>query len=84
MYRKEVPKLKKENFPTWKSLMKLHLGGLGDYVQAMTTTKYVEVVGALTTHQMKEKKEHNQEMLDIASALSYLEFDDIKECTSYT
>ena len=27
---------------------------------------------------MKKKKEHNQAMLEIASALSYAEFDDIK------
>ena len=29
---------------------------------------------------MKKKKEHNQGMLEIASALSYTEFDDIKLC----
>ena len=48
MYREEVPKLNKENFPTWKILMKLHLGGLGDYAQTTITTEHVEVVGALT------------------------------------
>ena len=29
---------------------------------------------------MKKKKEHNQAMLEISSTLSYLEFDDIKDC----
>ena len=29
---------------------------------------------------MKKKKEHNQAMLEIASALSYAEFDEIKGC----
>ena len=31
---------------------------------------------------MKKKKDHNQAMLEIASTLSYAEFDDIKGCTS--
>ena len=30
MYKKEVPKLNKENFPAWKSVMKLHIFGIGD------------------------------------------------------
>ena len=34
----------------------------------------------LTTKDMKKKKEHNQVMLEIASALSYTKFDDIKGC----
>ena len=33
---------------------------------------------------MKKKKEHNQEMLEIVSTLSYTKFDDIKGCkTTY-
>ena len=59
MYRKEVPKLNKENFSTWKFLMKLHLGGLGDFSQSTVTTEYVEVFGALIAQQLKEKKEYN-------------------------
>lgn len=31
MCKREVPKLKKENFHAWEILMKLHLGGLGDH-----------------------------------------------------
>ncbi len=31
---------------------------------------------------MKNKKEHNQTILEIASALSYTKFDDIKGCES--
>ena len=81
MYKKEVPKLNKENFPTWKSLMKLHLGGLGDFAMSTMTTKFVEVTGVVTSQQMIEKKEYYKEMLQMAYALSYSEFDDIKECT---
>ena len=55
----------KENFPAWKFLMKLHLGELGDHAQS-------------TTNDMKKKKEHNKEMLDIASTLIYAEFYCIK------
>ena len=40
---------------------------------------YVEIIVLpLTTQQLKEKKKHNQAMLEIATALRYVEFDDIK------
>ena len=82
MYKNEVPKLNKEKFPAWKSLMKLHLGGLGDHAQSTINTQHVNHVRALTTQDLKKKKEHNQVMLEIASALSYAKFDDIKGCGS--
>ena len=78
MSKRDVPKLNRDNFPTWKSLMKLHLGGLGDHAQSTITTKHVDPVGASIAKDMKKKKEHNHTMLEIASALSYAEFDDIK------
>ena len=53
MYRKEVPKLNKKNFPTWKFLMKLHLGDLEDYAQSTITTEHVDPIGAPTTEQLK-------------------------------
>ena len=59
MYKKDVPKLNKENFSTWKSLMKLYLGGLGDYAQSTITTEHVDPTGALTVDYLKKKKEHN-------------------------
>ena len=58
--------------------MKLHLRGLGDHAQSYITVELVDPIGTLTTKDMKKKKEHNQVMLEIASALSYAEFDDIK------
>ena len=60
--------------------MKLHIEGLGDYTQSPITTKHVDHVGAPTTYDLKKKKEINQEMLELASSLSYSEFDDIKGC----
>ena len=60
MLKKYVPKLNRDNFPTWKSLMKLHLGGLKDHTQSTITIEYVDPTGAPTTEDMKKKKEHNQ------------------------
>ena len=80
MSKRDVPKLNRDNFPTWKSLMKLHLGGLGDHAQSTITTEHVDPVGVSTTEDMRKKKEHKQAMLEIASSLSYAEFDDIKGC----
>ena len=59
--------------------MKLHLGGIGDYVQDCITTEHVDPATP-TADDMRKKKEHNQAMLEIASSLNYVEFDDIKDC----
>ena len=80
MSKREVPKLNRDNFTTWKILMELHLGGIGDHAQTSITLEHVDPVGVPTTEDMKKKKEHNQAMLEIDSALSYVEFDDIKGC----
>ena len=81
MSRREVPKLNKDNFFAWQSLMKLHLGGISDYAQSCITIKHVDPTTP-TANDTRKKKEHNQTMLEIASTLSYSEFDDIKECTT--
>ena len=59
MSKREVPKLDRDNFPAWKCLMKLHLGGIEDHAQSTITTKHVDPIGALTTKDVKMKKEHN-------------------------
>ena len=82
MSKREVPKLNKDNFVAWKSLMKLHLGSIGDYAQTSITLDHVTHVGPLTANDMNKKKEHNQAMLEIASALSYVEYNDIKGCST--
>ena len=58
--------------------MKLHLGGLGDHAQSTITIEHVDPARALTIEDMRKKKEHNHAILEIASALSYAEFNDIK------
>ena len=62
--------------------MKLHLGSIGDHAQSSIDTKHVDPIGAPIVEDLKKKQEHNQAMLEIASALNYVEFDDIKGCDS--
>ena len=80
MSKREVPNPNRDKFPAWQSLMMLHHGGLGDHAQSTITTKHTNLVGALTAKDLKKMKEHNQAMLEIASTLRYIEFDDIKGC----
>ena len=81
MSKREVPKLNRDNFHAWQSLMRLHLGGIGDHAQSSFIVEHVDLFGVPTIEDMK-KKEHNQAMLEIAFALSYVKFNDIKGCTS--
>ena len=78
MPKREVPKLKRDNFLAWQSLMRLHLGGIGANAKSSIIVEHVDPIGVPTTKDMKKMKEHNQTMLEIASALSYAKFDDIK------
>ena len=80
MYKKEVPKLNKENFPTWKSLMKLHISRIGDTAWNNVEHAYVDPTGNLTAKQLKARKQHNQAMLEIAFSLSYSEYEDVNSC----
>ena len=81
MSKREVPKLNRDDFFAWKSLMKMHLGSIGDHAQNSIIVEHVDPISVPTTEDMK-KKEHNQEMLEISLALSYANFDEIKGCTS--
>ena len=60
--------------------MRLHLEGIGCHAQTSIKVEHVDLVGVPTIEDMKKKKEHTEAMLEIASTLSYVEFDDIKEC----
>ena len=79
MSKREVPKLNSDNFAIWQSLIKLHLRSIGDHAQILITVDHKDPVGPLTAEDLS-KKEHNQAMLEITSALSYAEYDDIKGC----
>lgn len=80
MSKREVPKLNRDNFAAWNRLMKLHLGSIVDYAKTSIIVEHVDLVGPLSIDDLNKRKEHNQAMLEIASALSYAEFDDIKGC----
>lgn len=82
MSKREIPKLNKENFIAWQSLMKLHLGSISDYAQTCIVTEHVDPIGTPSAQDMKNKQDHNQAMLEIVSALNYAEFDDIKGCNT--
>ena len=84
MPKRESPKLNRDNFVTWKSLMKMHLGSIGDHAQTKITVEHVDPAGVPTVEDMKKKKEHNQAMIEIAFDLSYVKFDEIKGCKSNT
>ena len=60
--------------------MKLHLGSIGDYAKTSIIVEHVDLARSVTVDDLNKRKEHNQAMLEIASALSYAEFDDIKGC----
>ena len=82
MSKREVPKLNKDNFVAWKSLMKLYLGSIGDYSQTSILVDHIDPGGPLTIEDLSKKNEHNQAMLEFASTLSYVEYDDIKGCNT--
>ena len=58
MSKREVPKLKKDNFSAWKILMKVHLGGIADHAQNCIKVEHVDPVTP-TVEDMRKKKEHN-------------------------
>ena len=80
MSKREVPKLNKDNFAAWKSLMKLHLGSIGDYAQTSIIVDHITPAGPFIAEDLRKNKEHNQAMLEISLTLSYAEYDDIKGC----
>ena len=59
--------------------MKLHLASIGDTRLKYLDAEYVEPSGTLSINDIAEKKTHNNMMIDIASTLSYEEFDEIKD-----
>ena len=81
-YKREIPRLNRDNFSVWQGLMKLHLASIGDTRLKYLDAEYVEPSGTLSANDIAEKKTHNNMMIDIASTLSYEEFDDIKDYKS--
>ena len=79
-YKREIPKLNKDNFLAWQGLMRLHLATISDLGCKYLHAKYKTPTGTLSVEDLAEKKNHNIMMIDIASALSYEEFDEVKAC----
>ena len=59
--------------------MKLHLYGIGDNVTHWFKNEYITPIGPLNVEQINEKRNHNSLMIEIASSLDDVEFDDIKK-----
>ena len=78
-YKRKIPRLNRDNFSAWQGLMRLHLASIGDIGLKYLDAEYVEPSGMLSVNDITEKKNHNTMMIDIASALSYEEFDEIKD-----
>ena len=79
-YKREIPRLNGNNFVAWQGLMRLHLASIGDSGLTHLDAKYVTPSGTLSIGDIAEKKTHNTMMIDIASSLSYDEYDDVKDC----
>ena len=60
--------------------MRLHLSSIGDIGLKYLDEEYVAPTWTLSINDIVEKKTHNTMMIDITSALSYEEFDEIKDC----
>lgn len=81
-YKREIPKLHRENFETWKGLMRLHLETINDLGCKYLDSEYKTPTRTLSVEDIIEKKIHNIMMINIAFALSYDEFDEVKSCTT--
>lgn len=58
--------------------MRLHLARIREVTVHFLDNAYVEITTVpLTTQKLKEKQEHNQAMMKVASTLSYVKFDEI-------
>lgn len=80
-YKREIPRLNRDNFSSWQGLMRRHLDFIGDTTLKYLDAKYVEPSSTLSINDIAENKIHNM-MIDIASSLIYEEFDEIKDCKS--
>ena len=78
-YKREIPRLNRDNFLAWQGLMRLHLASIGDTGLKYLDAEYVTPSSTLSINDIAEKKTHNIMMIDIAFSLSYEEFDDVKD-----
>ena len=81
-YRKEIPRLNRDNFSAWQELMRLHLATISDSGCKYLDEEYQTPIGTLSIRDISEKKNHNIMMIHISSTLSYAEFEEIKDYKS--
>ena len=62
-YRREIPKLNKDNFVAWQELMRLHLSTIGDTSLYSLDNEYVGPPRPLSMDQMVDMKNHNTVMI---------------------
>ena len=62
--------------------MRLHLETINDSGCKYLDNQYKALTGTLTIEEIVEKKNHNIMMIDIASALNYAKFNEVKGCTT--
>ena len=62
--------------------MRLHLATISDSGCKYLDEEYQTPIGTLSVGDIAKKKNHNIMMIDIASALSYAKFDEIKDYKS--
>ena len=60
--------------------MRLHLETIGESRIKYLDVKYKDTTRTRTIEEIKEKKDHNITMIDIASSLNYAKIDEIKDC----
>ena len=78
-YRREIPKLNRDNFAAWQGLMRLHLGSIDNLGCKYIDEEYKTPNGTLSVEDIIEKKNHNVMMINLASTLSYAKFDEVKD-----
>ena len=59
--------------------MRLYLLSIGDLGIKYLDEKYKSPIGTMTIEEILEKKSHNIMMIDIASSLNYVKFDEVKD-----
>ena len=79
-YKREILKLNRDNFVVWKGLMRLHLAKISDLGCKYLDTEHKTLTRTLSIENITEKKNNNIMMVDIASSLNYVEFDEVKDC----
>ena len=72
--------MNKDNLWAWQGLMRPNLATISDSGCKYLDTKYKILTGTLSVEDIVEKKNHNIMMINIASSLNYVEFDEVKDC----